>query len=186
MNTIYLHPKNPQPRLLEQIKQALQNEQIVAYPTEIGYMLLTHISAKDALAKVSKIPAVKQKDQYVIVCRNISNASAHADINDEQFRIIKNSSQGNQFILPSSKQTPKYLINPKNKNIGIHITAYEPLLALLELLDDTVVIHELDNETIEVSSPYDIEDLPDGQIDVLVNVDVINTIDHEVLDLSDL
>ncbi|WP_155400036.1 hypothetical protein [Moraxella bovoculi] len=57
---------------------------------------------------------------------------------------------------------------------------------MLELLDDTVVIHELDNETIEVSSPYDIEDLPDGQIDVLVNVDVINTIDHEVLDLSDL
>lgn len=186
MNTIYPHPKNPQPRLLEQIKQALQNGQIVAYPTEIGYMLLTHISAKDALAKVSKIPAVKQKDQYVIVCRSISNASAHADINDEQFRIIKNSSQGNQFILPSSKQTPKYLINPKNKNIGIHITAYEPLLALLELLDDTVVIHKLDDETIEVSSPYDIEDLPDGQIDVLVNVDVINTIDHEVLDLSDL
>ncbi|ANB91974.1 hypothetical protein MOVS_08320 [Moraxella ovis] len=60
------------------------------------------------------------------------------------------------------------------------------MLALLELLDDAVVIHELDNETIEVSSPYDIEDLPDGQIDVLANVDVINTIDHEVLDLSDL
>ena len=186
MKTIYLHPQNPQPRLLEQIKQALKDGQIVAYPTEIGYALLTHISAKDALAKVSKIPTVKQKDQHVIVCRNISNASAHADINDEQFRIIKNSSQGNQFILPSNKQTPKYLINPKNKNIGIHITAYEPLLALLELLEDTVVIHELDNEIIEVSSPYDIEDRLDGQIDLLVNIDVINTMGHEVLDLSDL
>ncbi|ANB91973.1 hypothetical protein MOVS_08315 [Moraxella ovis] len=71
MNTIYPHPENPQPRLLEQIKQALQNGQIVAYPTEIGYMLLTHISAKDALAKVLKIPTVKQKDQQCInLCRH--------------------------------------------------------------------------------------------------------------------
>lgn len=61
MKTIYPHPENPQPRPLEQIKQALQDGQIVAHPTEIGYALLTHITAKDALAKVSKYPPLNKK-----------------------------------------------------------------------------------------------------------------------------
>lgn len=183
MQVIYLHPKNPQPRLLEQIKQTLIDGKIVAYPSEIGYVLLTHINAKNALQKITHIDSIEHNHFYTIICSNISNASTCVQIDNEQFRLIKNAQCGTRFILNASKQTPKHLFNQKNKNIGIQIIGSQLLIALLEVVGDNLVIHNF-NSHIDTKNPHDIEDVLDGKIDILVNVDIIDVISLKTIDIA--
>lgn len=186
MRTIHLHPHDPQPRFLKQITQALNDGKIIAYPTDIGYALLTHINSKDALGKMTKIPCVKQKSQYVLICQSISNASNYATINNEQFRTIKNSKKDMQFILPSNKQTPKHLINQKNKKIGIYITKNKHMSFLLEMVGNVLVMHEFDDAIIESSVLCYIEDQLNQQIDFFANIGTIDNIKTQDLDLTKL
>jgi tRNA A37 threonylcarbamoyladenosine synthetase subunit TsaC/SUA5/YrdC len=36
---VALHPDNPQPRLLQQVADALRDDALIAYPTDSGYAL---------------------------------------------------------------------------------------------------------------------------------------------------
>lgn len=187
MQTLYLHPKNPQTRLLEQIANTLKEGKIIAYPTESGYALLTHSQAKHTTNHLAHINQIVQSEPSTLICKNISDATNYANINNAQFRQIKScDTSAKRFILEASKQTPKHLLN-KKKLIGIQFSEYTPLASLLDVVGEPLVISDLDGQLMNTETPYDIEDVLSNQIDVLVNIDMIENIQTiEVVDLSDL
>lgn len=185
MQTLYIHPQNPQQRLLEQVANALKDGKIIACPTDIGYALLTHLHAKTAIEKIERIEQVLHQDTHTLLCQNISDMAKYADINNAQFRHIKASGQQTRFILTANKEVPKYLLD-KNKNIGIQSVNSHLLSTLLDELDETIIIHELNPESIQTSTPYDIEDLLSRQIDLLVHADTIEITSFTTEDLTSL
>lgn len=183
MQTIYLHPKNPQPRLLKQIANALENGEIIAYPTQTGYALLTHIHAKNSLDHITRIKQIAAKDHHTLLCSGISDAANYAQINNEQFRHIKNQIPSiTCFVLNSTKQTPKYLLT-KDKIIGIQITDYPPVTALLDAVNAPLIIHELNQESIAINTPDEIEEMLEKQIDILVNTEMIDVQQPQIINL---
>lgn len=187
MLTLYLHPQNPQKRLLEQINNALKDGKIIAYPTETGYALLTHLHAKNTANTLARIEQTVQTSEPTLICKSISEAANQANINNAQFRQIKNqTAPATRFILEASKQTPKHLL-AKNKQVAIQLSEYTPLVALLNIVGEPLVITDLDNQQINTQTPYDIEDLLANQVDMLVNIDAIENVQTlNVIDLTDL
>lgn len=185
MQTLYLHPQNPQQRLLQQVVSALKDGKIIAYPTDIGYALLTDLHAKAAIEKIGRIEQVLHQDAHTLLCQNISDMAKYADINNAQFRHIKNAGNDTRFVLTANKEVPKQLIN-KNKTIGIQQVNSALLHTLLEMLDGAIAMHALNPELIQTDTPYDIEDLLDRQIDLLVHVDAIEISDITTDDLTEL
>lgn len=185
MQTLYIHPDNPQQRLLEQIAHALSEGKIVAYPTQIGYALITHLDAKKALDKLKHISQLKHTEQHTLLCQDISTATHYAKIDDEQFRHLKNNQIHNGcYILNTTKQTPKYLKHAKNDTIGIVFNHHSLTSRLLEIIQYPLVIHELDSSLIATDTPYDIEDLLDNSIDILAHIDIINAKSLESINLT--
>lgn len=185
MQTLYLHPQNPQKRLLEQISNTLKDGKIIAYPTDIGYALLTHLNAKQSIEQVKRIEQVLNHETHTLLCQNISDMARYAHINNAQFRHIKASGQQTRFILTANKEVPKYLLH-KNKNISIQPVYNHLLNALLTELGETLIMHELNPESIQTNTPYDIEDLLSRQIDLLVHADTIEITSFTTEDLTSL
>ena len=49
MQVFYIHPENPQPRLIEQVAELLRKDQLIIYPTDTSYAFGCRLGAKDAL-----------------------------------------------------------------------------------------------------------------------------------------
>ena len=55
MQVFYIHPENPQPRLIEQVADLLRKDQLIIYPTDTSYAFGCRLGAKDALDKLKQI-----------------------------------------------------------------------------------------------------------------------------------
>ena len=129
-----LHPDNPQPRLLKQAVQALQQGGVLALPTDSSYALACHLDDKDAVERLRRIRGVDAKHPLTLLCRDLSELSSYARVNNAQFRLLKLGTPGPYtFVLEASKEVPRRLSHPSRKTIGLRVPAHHTLQRLLEL-----------------------------------------------------
>ncbi len=129
-----LHPDNPQPRLLKQAVQALQQGGVLALPTDSSYALACHLDDKDAVERLRRIRGVDAKHPLTLLCRDLSELSSYARVNNAQFRLLKLGTPGPYtFVLEASKEVPRRLSHPSRKTIGLRVPAHTALQRLLEL-----------------------------------------------------
>jgi len=129
-----LHPDNPQPRLLKQAVQALQQGGVLALPTDSSYALACHLDDKEAVERLRRIRGVDAKHPLTLLCRDLSELSSYARVNNAQFRLLKLGTPGPYtFVLEASKEVPRRLSHPSRKTIGLRVPAHHALQRLLEL-----------------------------------------------------
>ena len=129
-----VHPDNPQPRLLKQAVQLLAKGGIAAVPTDSSYALVCHLDDKAAADALRRIRGVDDKHHLTLLCRDLSELSAYARVDNKQFRLLKAATPGPYtFILEASKEVPRRLSHPSRKTIGLRVPDHRALQALLEL-----------------------------------------------------
>ena len=129
-----VHPDNPQPRLLKQTVALLERGGIAAVPTDSSYALVCHLDDKAAADALRRIRGVDDKHHLTLLCRDLSELSAYARVDNKQFRLIKAATPGPYtFILEASKEVPRRLSHPSRKTIGLRVPDHKTLQALLEL-----------------------------------------------------
>lgn len=129
-----VHPDNPQPRLLKQTVALLSRGGIAAVPTDSSYALVCHLDDKAAADALRRIRGVDDKHHLTLLCRDLSELSAYARVDNKQFRLIKAATPGPYtFILEASKEVPRRLSHPSRKTIGLRVPEHKTLQALLEL-----------------------------------------------------
>nr|WP_256438124.1 L-threonylcarbamoyladenylate synthase [Thiomicrorhabdus sp. 6S3-12] len=120
---INVHPDNPQPRMLQQAVDILNNDGVIAYPTESGYALGCLLDNKKGADRIRRIRQLSEKHELTLVCKDLSNLSEYAKVGNTQYRYLKKHLPGPYtFILPASREVPKRLQSPKRKTIGLRIT----------------------------------------------------------------
>jgi len=130
-----VHPDNPQPRLLKQTVALLERGGIAAVPTDSSYALVCHLDDKVAADALRRIRGVDDKHHLALLCRDLSELSTYARVDNQQFRFLKAATPGPYtFILEASKEVPRRLSHPARKTIGLRVPAHKTLQALLELL----------------------------------------------------
>ena len=129
-----VHPDNPQLRLLKQTVALLAKGGVAAVPTDSSYALVCHLDDKAAADSLRRIRGVDDKHHLTLLCRDLSELSAYARVDNKQFRLLKAATPGPYtFILEASKEVPRRLSHPSRKTIGLRVPEHKTLQALLEL-----------------------------------------------------
>jgi tRNA threonylcarbamoyl adenosine modification protein (Sua5/YciO/YrdC/YwlC family) len=167
-----IHPDNPQQRLIRQAVDVVRNGGIIVYPTDSGYALGCDMSNKKAKDRIRQIRRVDDTHVFTLVCRDLSEISAYAKINNNYYRLLKSLTPGPYtFIFKATKEVPRMLQNPKRKTIGIRIPDNRIALALLEELDAPLSSSTLimPGEVIPLTDPYEMRQLLEHQVDLIID-----------------
>ncbi|MFY3762839.1 L-threonylcarbamoyladenylate synthase, partial [Escherichia coli] len=131
----YIHPDNPQPRLINQAVEVLRKGGVIVYPTDSGYALGCMLEEKAAMERICRIRQLDGNHNFTLMCRDLSELSTYAHVDNTAFRLIKNNTPGHYtFILKATKEVPRRLMNEKRKTIGLRVPSNPIALALLEAL----------------------------------------------------
>ena len=129
-----IHPENPQPRLLKQAVALLTRGEVIAVPTDSSYALVCHLDDKTAVDRLRRIRQVDDKHHLTLLCRDLSELSNYARVDNKQFRLLKAATPGPYtFILEASKEVPRRVSHPQRKSIGLRVPDHTVLCELLTL-----------------------------------------------------
>jgi tRNA threonylcarbamoyl adenosine modification protein (Sua5/YciO/YrdC/YwlC family) len=129
-----LHPENPQPRLLKQAVALLEAGGVVALPTDSSYALACHLDDKAAVDRLRQIRRVDDKHHLSLLCRDLSELSNYARVDNKQYRLLKSATPGPYtFILEATREVPRRVSHPSRKTIGLRVPDHKVLQALLAL-----------------------------------------------------
>jgi tRNA threonylcarbamoyl adenosine modification protein (Sua5/YciO/YrdC/YwlC family) len=183
-----IHPETPQQRLLKQAVQIIQQGGVIIYPTDSGYALGCHVGDKSAMQRILQIRQVSGDHHFTLLCRDLSELSVYAKVENSAFRLIKNNTPGAYtFILRGTKEVPKRLLNEKKKTIGLRIPQNKIALALLEELGEPLLSTSLilPGEEFALSDPEDMRARLEKQVDVILHGGIIGEAPTTVIDYSD-
>lgn len=169
---IAIHPETPQPRLLDQVVRILEQDGIIAYPTESGYALGCLLDNKAGAERIREIRQLDPKHPFALMCHDLSHLSSYAKVGNTQFRYLKASLPGPYtFILPASREVPRRLQSPKKKFIGLRVTPNVVARAILENFEKPLITVSLilPGETLPMTDPWEIQETLGHALDAVVD-----------------
>jgi tRNA threonylcarbamoyl adenosine modification protein (Sua5/YciO/YrdC/YwlC family) len=167
-----IHPDNPQKRLIAQACDIIRKGGLIVYPTDSGYAIGCHIGDKNAMDRIRRIRDLDSDHNFTLVCRDLSELSTYAKVNNSVYRAIKAHTPGAYtFVLPATKEVPKRLQHAKRKTIGLRIPDNEITLALLEELNEPLMSSTLimPDEELPMTDPEDIVDRLNKHVDLVID-----------------
>ena len=183
----HIHPDNPQPRLISQAVDALNKGGVIVYPTDSGYALGCRLEDKSAMERICRIRQLNGNHNFTLVCRDLSELSTYAHVDNSAFRLIKNNTPGSYtFILKGTKEVPRRLMNDKRKTIGLRVPSNPVALALLEALNEPMMSTSLmlpGNDFTE-SDPEEIEHRIGKLVDLIIDGGTLGQQPTTVVDLT--
>ena len=167
-----IHPENPQTRLIQQSTDVLSNGGVVALPTDSGYALGCALENKRGLDVIRQIRRLDDKHNFTLMCRDLSEISVYARIENQEYRLLKSHTPGAYtFILEATREVPRRLLHPKRKQIGIRIPDNRIALNLLEHVGEPLMTSTLmlPGEDLPMTDPYDINEVLGHQLDLVID-----------------
>jgi tRNA threonylcarbamoyl adenosine modification protein (Sua5/YciO/YrdC/YwlC family) len=135
-----LHPKNPQVRLIRLAVEAIRTGGVIVYPTDSCYALGCALGDKGAMERIARIRQIDKAHNFTLVCRDLSELSHYARVDNWQYRMLKACTPGPYtFVLRATREVPRRLQNPKRQTIGIRVPDHPVPLLLLEALGEPIM-----------------------------------------------
>ena len=167
-----IHPDNPQPRLITQAVSIIREGGLVVYPTDSSYALGCHIGDKGAMERIRRIRQVDDDHNFTLVCRDLSEISNYAKIDNRDYRLPKMLTPGPYtFIHKATKQVPRRLMHPRRRTIGIRVPDNNIVHALLEELGEPIMSTTMimPGDEMPQIDPYEICQLLEHQVDLIID-----------------
>ncbi|MBU3825099.1 MAG: threonylcarbamoyl-AMP synthase [Candidatus Oceanisphaera merdipullorum] len=183
-----LHPESPQPRLINQAVAIIRQGGVLVYPTDSGYAIGCLVGDKNAMERICRIRKLEKDHNFTLVCRDLSELSFYARVDNGAFRLMKNNTPGAYtFILHATKEVPKRLQNPKRKTIGLRVPNNPITLALLEALGEPLMSCSLilPGETDAEFDPHTIREQLEKLVDLIIDGGVLGAKPTTVIELYD-
>lgn len=183
-----IHPENPQARLVKQAVEIIQKGGLAVLPTDCAYILVCPIGDKSAMERMRSLRQLDEKHNYTILCRDLSELSNYARVDNATYRQLKHHTPGAfTFILNATKEVPRRLIQPKKKTIGMRVPDNAILLAILEELNEPLMSTSLimPGDELPLSDPYDIRQTLEHALDLVIDGGYCGLEATTVIDLTD-
>lgn len=182
-----IHPENPQLRLIRHAVEIVEAGGVIAYPTDSAYALGCHLGNKDGADRIRQLRKLTDKHNFTLVCRDLSDIATYAKLDNWQYRLIKSHTPGPYtFILDATTEVPRRLLHAKRRQIGIRVPNNKIALALLEVLGQPMMSTtlQLPNDEVPMTDPYEIRDLLERQLDLVIDGGFCGLDATSVVDLS--
>lgn len=182
-----LHPEQPQPRLIRQAAEIVRAGGLLAFPTDSAYALGCQIGDASLLDRIRRIRGVDDRHHFTLMCRDLSEISMYARVDNSQFRLLKATTPGPYtFILEGTRELPRRVLHPKRKTIGLRIPEHAVVSALLAelggpLLSSTLL---LPGDELPLTDPEDIRERLEKDVDLVIEAGFCGPEATTVIDLT--
>ena len=169
---LQVHPENPQPRLINQAVEILRRGGLMVYPTDSGYAFGCCMGDKAAQDRIRRIRKLDAKKNFTLVCRDLSEISVYAKVDNSAFRLMKATTPGPYtFILKATHEVPRRLQNPRRKTIGIRVPDNNIARALLDALGEPLMSSTLmlPGDDVPLTDPIVIRERLENQVDLIID-----------------
>ncbi|WP_288062831.1 L-threonylcarbamoyladenylate synthase [Rodentibacter caecimuris] len=185
----YIHPDNPQARLINQAVEILRKGGVIVYPTDSGYALGCMLGDKHAMDRIIAIRKLPEGHNFTLVCRDLSELSNYATVSNVAYRLIKNNTPGRYtFILTATKELPRRLMTSKRKTIGLRVPDNQIALDLLTALGEPILSCSLmlpGEEHMTQSDPEEIRERLEHQVELIIHGGYLGQAPTTVVDLTE-
>ena len=184
---IALHPDNPQPRLLQQIADALRDDALIAYPTDSGYALGSRVGNREGRDRILRIRGLDERHHFTLVCKDFSQLGQLVHVDNSVFRAIKATTPGPYtFVLPAMPEVPRRLMHPKKRTIGVRIPDHVVVQALLEVFGEPLLSSSLilPDESEPRTLGWEIKEDLDNEVDIVIEAGDTSAQPTTVIDWS--
>ncbi|MBK8063196.1 MAG: threonylcarbamoyl-AMP synthase [Betaproteobacteria bacterium] len=182
-----LHPTHPQARLVRQAADIVRKGGLIAYPTDSCYALGCHIGDRDAMERLRRVRGVDDKHHLTLMCRDLSEISGYALVDNVQYRLLKLATPGSYtFILRATKEVPRRLMHPRRKTIGVRVPDHPATHALLAELGEPMLSTtlQLPGDETPLSDAEQIRERLEHELDLIVEAGPCGSEPTTVIDLS--
>ena len=183
-----IHPETPQERLVKQAAEIVRQGGVIVYPTDSCYALGCQMGNKEAMERILAIRKIDLKHHLTLMCADLSELGTYAKVDNSQFRQLKAATPGAYtFILPATKEVPNRTLHPKRKTIGLRVPDNKIALALLAELGEPMLSCTLmlPEETEPQTDPYEIRNLLEHAVDLIIDGGWCGTEPTTVIDMTD-
>jgi tRNA threonylcarbamoyl adenosine modification protein (Sua5/YciO/YrdC/YwlC family) len=182
-----IHPEDPQPRLIKQVVETLQQGGIIIYPTDTVYGLGCDILQQKAVERICRIKKIDpKKAQLSFVCSDLSHLSDFAKpLSNPVYRLLKEYLPGPYtFILPASKMVPK-ILQSKKDTIGLRIPDNRIAMAIVKELGRPILSASLPGEMVEdYTDPEVMYENFRNEVDYVVDGGIGGTVPSTIIDCT--
>lgn len=183
-----LHPQDPQPRMISQAVAMLQDEALIAYPTDSLYALGFALDNPVGAERIRQIRGLDDRHHFTLVCADFGQLSQFVHLDNTAFRSIKAATPGPYtFILTATKEVPKRLSHAKKRTVGVRIPHHAVVQALLRELGKPLVSSSLllPGESEPMTEGWAIKEQLDHMVDAVLDSGECGTEPTTVVDLSE-
>ncbi len=165
----YVHPDNPQPRLLNQIADIIRSGGVVIYPTDSCYAFACALGEKKSLDRIKQIRQLRDKHLFTLMCKDLAEVAEYAKVENNAYRFIKAITPGPfTFVLKAKNKVPRRLMHPTRKTIGFRIPDNNIAIGLLDVLGEPLMTTSLMLPGDEM--PYDYAEIIFYKVSKMVEV----------------
>jgi tRNA threonylcarbamoyl adenosine modification protein (Sua5/YciO/YrdC/YwlC family) len=182
-----VHPVNPQRRAIDQAVRILQDDGLIAYPTDSCYALGCRLGNKDGIDRIREIRKLDDKHHFTLMCQDFAQLGQFVHVDNNVFRAIKASTPGNYtFILPATKEVPRRMMHAKKKTVGARIPDHVVTQALLEAMGEPLLTSTLllPDEEEPLIQGWEIKERLDHVLDAVIDSGECGTTPTTVIDFS--
>jgi tRNA threonylcarbamoyl adenosine modification protein (Sua5/YciO/YrdC/YwlC family) len=160
---------------------------VIAYPTDSSYALGCRIDDATAVERIRKLRHIDDKHHLTLVCRDLAEVGRYVQIDNWQFRIVKEGVPGSfTFLLPASREVPRRLKHPRRRTIGVRVPDHAVVRALLSELGEPVLSSTLipPGATEPLNDPAEIRALFEHEVDLIIDSGACHLEPTTVIDLA--
>lgn len=158
---IQMDEVHPSPYRVERVVTFLEDDGVIAMPTDTTYALACLPDHKVAVDKLMALRRLDPSKPLALVFRDIKHVSEYAVVDDFAFRVIRRFLPGPYcFILPSTRALPRK-IGDKRKRIGVRVPDHVVPQAIVDAVDKPLIVTSaIDPDSgITVNDPWTAENV---------------------------
>jgi len=160
---------------------------VIAYPTDSSYALGCRIDDASAAQRIRALRQIDDKHHLTLVCRDLAEIGRYVQIDNWQFRIVKEGVPGSfTFLLPASKEVPRRLKHPRRRTIGVRVPDHAVVRALLAELGEPILSSTLipPGAAQPLNDPAEIRRQFQRSVDLIIDSGACHLEPTTVLDLA--
>jgi tRNA threonylcarbamoyl adenosine modification protein (Sua5/YciO/YrdC/YwlC family) len=134
-----VNPDHPEPRKIRRAVEALEDGEVIAYPTDTVYGLGCDLMNKKSVDRLYAIKGMDRSHQLAFICHDLSDIARYAIVENHHYRVLRRYLPGPYcFILEATREVPK-LVQSRRKTVGIRVPNHEVVRALARELGRPII-----------------------------------------------
>ncbi|HOV07762.1 MAG TPA: L-threonylcarbamoyladenylate synthase [Spirochaetota bacterium] len=166
-----INEKNPQQRLIQKVKECLEDGGIIVFPTDTVYAYGCDIKDKRAIERIYRLKKLDKRKPLSFIFTDISEIADYVrNVSDDAFKIMKKAFPGPYtFIFKASKLVPK-IVMTNQKTIGVRIPDNNIALDIVRALGRPILatsVFTLSGEYL--IDPRELEKVYRNEVDIVID-----------------